>query len=120
AVLVLVAADAAARLLSPDGPRPFGAGDAGPRLRGELLATWPAMIAAVLAVAGVAAGASLLRRGPLARAWRAWRAAPDRLALSGIESRRVQAVIGAVGAAAGGVAGLAVASAAGRAPEGAR
>ncbi|MPY93085.1 MAG: hypothetical protein GEV08_08470 [Acidimicrobiia bacterium] len=116
-ILVLVGADAGARLMSPDGPRAFGASPEGPRLRGDVLVSWVALVAAVGAIVVVGAAAWLLRRGPLARSWRAWRADPQLLVLSGIEPRRVLAIIGALGAAAGAATGLAAASASGTAPE---
>jgi branched-subunit amino acid ABC-type transport system permease component len=117
--LVLAGADAAARLLSPDGPWPFGqgpSGDPGPRFRGDVLVTWSGLVAVVGALVVVGVAGWLLRRGALARAWRAWRADPDLLALSGVESRRVLGVIGAISAVAGGAAGLAAAAVATTAP----
>lgn len=119
AFLVLAGADAAARLVADEGAAPFGAGEEGLRLRGEVLVTWTALAAAVVALVVVAGAASVLGRGPLARAWRAGRAAPDLLALSGLEPRRVLAVIGAICATAGAAAGLAAAAAAAAAPAGA-
>ncbi len=116
AVLVLAAADGVLGLISPDGPRSFGPDSGGVSLRGQIVVTWLALLAAVGAVAAVALSSWLLRRGPLARAWRTWRADPELLALSGVESRRLLAVIGALGAAAGAVVGLAGASAATEAP----
>lgn len=117
AILVLAAADGVLAKVSPDGPRAFGPDSGGVSLRGQVVVTWLALLAAVGAVAAVALTSWLVRRGPLARAWRMWRADPELVALAGVESRRVLAAIGALGAAAGAVVGLAGASAATEAPD---